>query len=154
MLSNLDSSGSDANASVANRDDEGDFLYWAGSLFRPVMDLLFCRLPPGLQSAAIKRVARFVLYTTLPSVTSHASMLCSAAALAAPELAGTEILSPLLDAIQEELHVAGPRHHLSAAAEGALNWHMGLAMVTTMHMGEAILKHAAQLQVLPAHYSG
>lgn len=58
-------------------------------MFRPLMELLFSRLPPGLRRHAIQRVGRFLLETTLSSVMAEAAVLCNAVAWADPRLAGS-----------------------------------------------------------------
>ena len=67
------------------------------------MELLFARLPEDLQLHAIKQTARFVTTTTLASVTNEASLICNAAAWAAPEPATQLLLKPLLNRIEEEV---------------------------------------------------
>ena len=52
------------------------------------MELLFARLPPALRQAAIKRVAKFLLESTLSSVGAEASVLCNAVAWADPQVGG------------------------------------------------------------------
>ena len=50
------------------------------------MELLFARLPPPLRASAIRRVAKFLLESTLTSVGAEASVLCNAIAWADPQV--------------------------------------------------------------------
>jgi hypothetical protein len=50
------------------------------------MELLFARLPPPLRRTATRRVAAFLLESTLSSVGAEASVLCNAVAWADPEV--------------------------------------------------------------------
>lgn len=72
-----------------------------------MIELLFARLPKGLQLHAIKQLARFVATSTLASVTNEASLICNAAAWAAPETAVELLLKPLLGRIEEEVKHEG-----------------------------------------------
>ena len=74
---------------------------------RPLVELLFARLPPDLQRVAMKHVTRFMLGTTMPSVSNEASLICNAAAWAAPEAAGELMLEPMMQRIEEELSYSG-----------------------------------------------
>lgn len=67
------------------------------------MELLFARLPKDLQLHAIKQLARFVATSTLASVTNEASLICNAAAWAAPHTCVELLLKPLLTRIEEEV---------------------------------------------------
>ena len=71
------------------------------------MELLFARLPPDLQRVAMKHVTRFMLGTTMPSVSNEASLICNAAAWAAPEAAGELMLEPMMQRIEDELSYSG-----------------------------------------------
>ena len=53
---------------------------------RPLMELLFARLPPPLRAAAVRRVAKFLLESTLTSVGAEASVLCNAVAWSDPQV--------------------------------------------------------------------
>ena len=68
-----------------------------------MIELLFARLPKDLQLHAIKQLARFVATSTLASVTNEASLICNAAAWAAPETAVELLLKPLLGRIEDEV---------------------------------------------------
>lgn len=70
---------------------------------RPMIELLFARLPKELQLHAIKQLARFVATSTLASVTNEASLICNAAAWAAPETTVELLLKPLLGRIEDEV---------------------------------------------------
>ena len=67
------------------------------------MELLFARLPKDLQLHAIKQLARFVTTSTLASVTNEASLICNAAAWAAPETCVDLLMKPLLSRVEEEV---------------------------------------------------
>ena len=68
----------------------------ARSLFRPLMELLFARLPPPLRTSAVRRVSKFLLESTLTSVGAEASVLCNAVAWADPQVgAGCSDLLPV-----------------------------------------------------------
>ncbi len=116
-------------------------------MFRPMIELLFARLPPDVQHRAIRRLSRFVLTTTLPSVTTEASVLCNAAAWADAKTTGAELLAPLIEAAISELPVKLVGQHLSNTAEGTLIWQLGLIAATLYHMGDVVLSHASGLQV-------
>lgn len=157
ILSNLDSPESngatqDAAGSAAAREQNGSFLLLGTSMFRPMIELLFARLPPELKKGAIRRLGRFVQTTTLPSVTTEASVLCNAAAWADPKTSSSALLAPLIDAATSELpasFVAG--QHLSNTAEGTLIWQLGLIAATLYHMGDTVLLHAHNLQASLGH---
>lgn len=68
-----------------------------------MMEVLFARLPEDLQLRAIKQTARFVTTSTLASVTNEASLICNAAAWAAPKASTELLLKPLLNRIEEEV---------------------------------------------------
>ena len=70
---------------------------------RPMVELLFARLPPTMRSHAISRLARFVTTNTLPSVTQEAAILCNAAGWADPDAAASLLLEPLLEQLEAEL---------------------------------------------------
>ena len=139
----------DAAGAAAGRDQNGSFLLLGTSMFRPMIELLFARLPHNLKHGAIRRLARFVLTTTLPSVTTEASVLCNAAAWADPKTAGAELLDPLLEAAISELPEQFVRgQHLSNTAEGTLLWQLGLIAANLYHMGDSVLSRASRLQVI------
>ena len=72
-----------------------------------MMELLFARLPQDLQLHAIKQLARFISTSTLASVTNEASLICNAAAWAAPQTCVDLLLKPLLGRIEEEVKHEG-----------------------------------------------
>ena len=74
---------------------------------RPMIELLFARLSKDLQLRAIKQLARFVATSTLASVTNEASLICNAAAWAAPQTAVELLLKPLLGRIEDEMKHEG-----------------------------------------------
>ena len=78
-----------------------------GLPYRPLVELLFARLPLDLQRVAMKHVTRFMLGTTMPSVSNEASLICNAAAWAAPEAAGELMLEPMMQRIEDELSYSG-----------------------------------------------
>eukprot|EP00873_Tetraselmis_striata_P035714 jgi/Tetstr1/455978/TSEL_042757.t2 len=158
VMSNLDTDVSvgaqdtTTTAAMAANDMRGSFLLLGTSMFRPLMELLFSRLPAELQAIAIRRVSRFLVTTTLPGVTTEGSVLCNAATCANPTLAASEILAPLLEATIDEL--PAPRvepksraMHLSSAVEGTLLWRLGLLSASLYHLGPAVLPYVSKLQV-------
>ncbi len=70
---------------------------------RPMVELLFARLPHTMRVRAISRLARFVTTNTLPSVTQEAAILCNAAGWADPATAAAQLLAPLLEQLEAEL---------------------------------------------------
>ncbi len=70
---------------------------------RPMVELLFARLPRTMRVRAISRLARFVTTNTLPSVTQEAAILCNAAGWADPATAAAQLLAPLLVQLEAEL---------------------------------------------------
>eukprot|EP00873_Tetraselmis_striata_P045158 jgi/Tetstr1/465422/TSEL_010106.t1 len=158
VMSNLDTDVSvgaqdtTTTAAMAANDMRGSFLLLGTSMFRPLMELLFSRLPAELQAIAIRRVSRFLVTTTLPGVTTEGSVLCNAATCANPTLAASEILAPLLEATIDELPAprAEPKSramHLSSAVEGTLLWRLGLLSASLYHLGPAVLPYVSKLQV-------
>ena len=75
------------------------------------MELLFARLPPPLRTSAIRRVAKFLLESTLTSVGAEAAVLCNAVAWADPRCTAQALLAPLVEQLQRDLP--------AAAADGA-----------------------------------
>ncbi|KAK9818405.1 hypothetical protein WJX72_012161 [[Myrmecia] bisecta] len=118
------------------------FLLEGSSMFRPMVELLFARLPPAIRSQAIRQVARFVTTTSLPSVTNETSLLCNAAAWADPEASASLLLAPLLAQVEGELPSlarTGAAHSLSKVQEASLIWQLGLVSATVYHMGPAVV---------------
>lgn len=154
MLSNLDVAGGygstpDTSSGSYNRDQVGSFLLLGSSMYRPLVEILFRRLPSDLRISSLKRIKYFVLTNTLPSVTAEASILCNAIAWADPQGAASDLLCPLIKAVADELPTQdSPSQHISNALESALIWHLGLIAATLYHMGPAVIPHASALQVL------
>ncbi|KAL3134782.1 hypothetical protein ABBQ32_007768 [Trebouxia sp. C0010 RCD-2024] len=143
------------NAS-APASDSASFLLEGNSMFRPMMELLFARLPQELQLHAIKQLARFVSTSTLASVTNEASLICNAAAWAAPQTCVDLLLKPLLGRIEEEVKHDGTAGsgRMSKVQETTLDWLVGLAAATALHLGPAILPLKGQIvRVLKVLYS-
>eukprot|EP00891_Asterochloris_glomerata_P001540 jgi/Astpho2/1540/fgenesh1_pg.00026_%23_29_t len=174
ILSNLESpetrgdhASNQGNLMTGNSLDHASFLLEGNSMFRPLVELLFARLPPGLQRVAMKHVTRFMLGTTMPSVSNEASLICNAAAWAAPEAAGELMLEPMMQRIEEELsHSGGGGARLSKASppgsvgrvpckepgtqvqEGALDWLLSVLSATVMHIGPQLLPYKQRLKAL------
>jgi len=149
MLSNLDSAPGDASSGPSSRSrSQSSFLLMSSSMFRPMLELLFARLPAGAQAAAVRHVSRFLETSTLPGVTTEAGVLCDAVTRANPEMAAAEILRPTLAALLDDLQSVGSadHHHLTVAAAGALTWRFGLVSSALHHMGPHLLPHADPLQ--------
>ena len=70
---------------------------------RPMMELLLGRLSPELRTLAVKRIARFITRTTLPSVAAEAGIVCDVVGGVVPEEAATLLLKPLLASVEAEL---------------------------------------------------
>lgn len=70
---------------------------------RPMLGLLFARLPGSLRDQAFKRIFRFIAGTCLPSIARDACALCEAAVRAAPAEATQRLLQPLLERLQPDL---------------------------------------------------
>lgn len=68
-----------------------------------MLEFLLSRLPEDLQKLAVRRVARFVTGTTLPSVAVETGNMCCAVTSAAPKLARQLIIEPLLTRIEGEI---------------------------------------------------
>ena len=77
-------------------------------MHRPLLGLLFARLPPALRDMATRRVLRFVSGTCLPSVAREASSLGQALVWADPPKAMAVMAPPLLERLQQDL--AGGQH--------------------------------------------
>ncbi|KAL0045726.1 hypothetical protein WJX82_002854 [Trebouxia sp. C0006] len=143
------------NASSA-ASDSASFLLEGNSMFRPMMELLFARLPKDLQLHAIKQLARFVTTTTLASVTNETALICNAAAWAAPETGVELLLKPLLCKIEEEVKHDGTAGsgRMSKVQETTLDWLVGLAAATALHLGPVILPLKSQInRVLKALFA-
>ncbi|KAL6772361.1 hypothetical protein ACKKBG_A29920 [Auxenochlorella protothecoides x Auxenochlorella symbiontica] len=139
---------------LGSGEGEETFLLDGNSMFRPLMELLFSRLPPGLRRHAIQRVGRFLLETTLSSVMAEAAVLCNAVAWADPRLAGELVLAPTLRLLRAdaEAAAAAPRRagapRLSKAQEAVLAWRINLASSLVMYAGCAAV--AQKVEVLGA----
>ncbi|KFM25207.1 Proteasome activator complex subunit 4 [Auxenochlorella protothecoides] len=106
---------------LGSGEGEETFLLDGNSMFRPLMELLFSRLPPGLRRHAIQRVGRFLLETTLSSVMVEAAVLCNAVAWADPRLAG------------------------ELAQEAVLAWRINLASSLVMYAGCAAVSQKVEV---------
>ncbi|KAI3424360.1 hypothetical protein D9Q98_009913 [Chlorella vulgaris] len=120
--------------------EDGSFLLDSNSMFRPLMELLFARLPPSLRKGAIRRVAKFLLESTFTSVAAEASVLCNAVAWADSQCTAQLLLGPLVEAMERELAgaVADGTTRLSKAHEGSLTWRLGLLSSTAFRSGPAL----------------
>ena len=84
---------------------------------RPMIELLLARLPADLRTHAIKRIARFVTSTSLPSVAGETGILCSVPSWLAPQETALHLAAPLLARLQAELPVL----QKAAAAPGGMH---------------------------------
>eukprot|EP00884_Botryococcus_braunii_P020190 jgi/Botrbrau1/6855/Bobra.152_2s0014.1 len=128
------------------------FLLKAGSMFEPLLHLLFNLIPTHLRRMGIRQVARFVLGNMLPSVADEASVLCTAASWADPLTCGHELLDPLLSQLEAELKTVskhnkrkGSKMSLSKVQEGSIYWQANMVAATVLCMGPALLPYKARL---------
>ena len=144
--------------------DGAEFLLERSSMFRPLMELLYMRLPGQLRKSTIKRTAVFLLTNTFTSVTSEAAILCNAMAWADSTTTTDALLLPLLSALEQDISsigvvpsVAGAGaegdslppegHHLrvSRVTETALKWRLSLLSSTTYRLGQALVPHGPRI---------
>ena len=148
IISNLDV-GADISHNTSGMDGdeaEGSFLLDGKSMFRPLVELLFARLPPSLKGVAIKRTARFLLENTLTSMSSEASLLCNAIAWNDPEAAAETLMKPLLEQLQNQVAETSPKGPSpSKVQENQISWRLGLISSLTFHMGPKLLLFQAPL---------
>ncbi|KAL4431419.1 hypothetical protein ABPG75_006675 [Micractinium tetrahymenae] len=133
--------------------EEGSFLLDSNSMFRPLMELLFARLPPPLRHAAIRRVSKFLIESTLTSVGAEASVLCNAVAWADPQCTAQALLAPLVEELLRDLPAAAAAggSRLSKAHEASLQWRLGLLSSTAFRAGAALVAFRPQiLQIVTA----
>eukprot|EP00951_Prasinocladus_malaysianus_P046645 scaffold647843_cov52-Prasinocladus_malaysianus.AAC.1 len=147
--SQLSGSLHEANSAASARESGGSFLLLASSMFRPMMELLLCRLPPDLKRHAIRRISKFLRTNTLPTMTGEASVLCNAATLADTSLAASEILVPLLGGLADDLpnQSRSPQaQHVSNALQGRLRWRLGLLAAILHRLGPDAVAHSQGIQ--------
>lgn len=162
MITNLDAP--DASAEHGGREDGSSdgstFLLEGSSMFRPLMELLYMRLPPAVRAAAIRRTAAFLLENTFTSVTSEAAILCNALAWADPATAADALLLPLLEALERDVAAAAAEvggngtARLSRVAENALKWRLSLLSSTSYRLGPGLVPHGARVRAILTAMAG
>ena len=147
VISNVDTpeSGGEHMSHAGNKHEDGSsFLLDGNSMFRPLMELLFARLPEELRARAIKQTSNFLLGSTFSSVVSEAAILCNAMSWADPDLTKKYMLAPLVSLLTEECNGIGEifdqpdtasAPQLSKVQETTLSWRIGLLTSLVYHMG-------------------
>lgn len=153
VISNVDSpeSGGEHMSHAGNKHEEGSsFLLDGNSMFRPLMELLFARLPSELRERAIKQTSNFLLGNTFSSVVPEAAILCNAMSWADPDLTEKYMLAPLVslltqecNAIQEVMDQSDivSAQQLSKVQETTVSWRIGLLTSLVYHMGLQASEH-------------
>lgn len=164
ILSNLDmpetGAGEHAGSDALGEEETDSFLLDGNSMFRPLMELLYVRLPGQLRASAIKRTAAFLLENVFSS--SEGTVLCNAIAWADPSIAEEYLFVPLLDLLMQDLEAIVTSTHqqlgevkssrmamvksLSKVQETSLKWRLGLLSSTSFHMGKLLVRHGTSLQ--------
>lgn len=154
VISNVDSpeSGGEHMSHAGNKYEEGSsFLLDGNSMFRPLMELLFARLPEELRARAIKQTSKFLLGNTFLSVVPEAAILCNAMSWADPDLTEKYMLAPLVSMLTEECNAIkeiinqsdmSTSSELSKVQETTLSWRIGLLTSLVYHMGLQASNHA------------
>jgi hypothetical protein len=155
VITNLDAP--DAGAEHGGREDGSSdgatFLLEGSSMFRPLMELLYMRLPGPLRTAAIKKTAKFLLESSFSSVTSEAAILCNAMAWADPTVAAEALVLPLLTALEKDAEAAGvggSTSRLSRVAENSFKWRLSLLSSTAYRLGPALVPHGGRVRAILA----
>jgi len=167
VITNLDAP--DAGAEHGGREDGSSdgstFLLEGSSMFRPLMELLYMRLPGPLRKNAIKKTAKFLLENSFSSVTSEAAILCNAMTWADPDVSAETLLLPLLTALERDAEAAAgdirydgggggtpfsTYARLSRVAENALKWRLSLLSSTAYRLGPALVPHGGRVRAILA----
>ncbi|KAH7621507.1 hypothetical protein Ndes2526B_g03845 [Nannochloris sp. 'desiccata'] len=161
VIGNLDAP--DAGAEHGGREDGSSdgstFLLEGSSMFRPLMELLYMRLPGPLKTVAIKKTAKFLLESSFSSVTSEAAILCNAMAWADPGVSAEALLLPLLTALEKDAEAAaadgggtagGGITRLSRVAENSFKWRLSLLSSTAYRLGPALVPHGGRVRAILA----
>ena len=160
ILANVDSpEGGGEHSSHAGAADEEDlsFLLNENSMFRPLVELLFARLPEKMRQRAIKRTSKFLLGTTLSSAAPEASILCNAMAWADPSSTSYYLLGPLISVLEGECESminsglqidvsSGSSSQLSKVQETTLSWKLCLLTSMFYHIGPEILVYGDKIK--------
>ena len=136
--------------------DGPSFLLNGNSMFRPLMELLYARLPKEMRTRSIKKTCEFLLGSTFSSVAPEAATLCNAMAWADPEETDRHLLQPLLKALEHEcdaiakaeLQVTaenGTKLQLSKVQETTLSWTLGLLSSVSYHMGPQVTPYGDRI---------
>ena len=150
VIANVDSPdggiGGGEHSSSNKNDDGSSFLLDGNSMFRPLMELLFSRLPEPFRTRTIKQTAGFLLGSTFSSVAPEAAILCNAMAWADPEQTERFMLAPLVAQLLEECETIRENSKLSKVQETTLCWRIGLLSSLVYHMGPQATRHGEQIK--------
>jgi len=155
VIANVDSPdggiGGGEHSSSNNKNDDGSsFLLDGNSMFRPLMELLFARLPEPFRTRTIKQTADFLLGSTFSSVAPEAAILCNAMAWADPDQTERYLLAPLVSQLLEECEAirAAKDAKLSKVHETTLCWRIGLLSSLVYHMGPQATGHGEHIKAI------
>lgn len=160
ILANVDSpEGGGEHGSHAGAADEEDlsFLLNENSMFRPLVELLFARLPEKMRQRAIKRTSKFLLGTTLSSAAPEASILSNAMVWADPKSTSRYLLGPLISLLEGECDSMinsglqidannASSSQLSKVQETTLSWKLCLLTSMFYHIGPEILVYGDKVK--------
>lgn len=135
----------------------------SGSTFRPLLELIFCRLTPPLLQQVLKKMASFVASNYLPAAATEIACLMSAITYARPEQALQQLLVPLGNKVLALLEGAPrigftglasarsaglpvPAGSLSPVLETSVVYHMKLLSSLLWFAGPALVHHKELLQ--------
>lgn len=151
VIANVDSPdggiGGGEHSSSNNKSDDGSsFLLDANSMFRPLMELMFARLPEPFRTRTIKRTSEFLLGSTFSSVAPEAAILCNAMSWADPDQTEKHMLAPLVSLLLEECESIRDNSKLSKVQETTLCWRIGLLSSLVYHMGPQATRHGERIK--------
>ncbi len=151
VIANVDSPdggiGGGEHSSSNNKNDDGSsFLLDGNSMFRPLMELLFARLPEPFRTRTIKHTSEFLLGSTFSSVAPEAAILCNAMAWADPDETEKHMLAPLVSMLLEECESIRDNSKLSKVQETTLCWRIGLLSSLVYHMGPQATRHGERIK--------
>ena len=159
VLTNLDSpegGGEHSSHAGGGHEDGSSFLIDDNSMFRPLVELLFARLPTTLRHRAIKKTSDFLLGNAFASVAAEAAILPNAMGWSDPEAAGQYLLIPLIGTllsdcisiVESGLQITpshSPSAPLSKVQETTLNWRLGLLSSIGYHTGSQIANNSDKI---------
>lgn len=151
VIANVDSpdggiGGGEHSSSNDKSDDGSSFLLDANSMFRPLMELLFARLPEPFRTRTIKHTSEFLLGSTFSSVAPEAAILCNAMSWADPDQTEKYMLAPLVTLLLEECESIRDNSKLSKVQETTLCWRIGLLSSLIYHMGPQATRHGERIK--------